>query len=608
MKTALTILICLFTYPVRAYDANVVHPAMTERAFEGADTAKHFLHRLGLEWSTLIAGRAPADWAAMGATAEDHGSRPLNHFYDPIHEVPLVVKFPGTACITIDPLSGEYTASQWATQAAANDFGLAAARAHLNRALVASSSRERDESLVKLFKTLGHMMHLLQDMAQPQHTRNDAHPTSEDMNCRADPRCHLDRLELWSRYERWCRDHLNPETSPDAEAYYRGYPVVRLPSYGDYFNGRNDKGLAEYSSQNFVTEHTNYSDPYCDPFVYFEPFESDTAAREVTHVVSATTIEPEDGSATIDLHAYDDTVLSYATRDRYRGIEETNEYHSVRSIFDYDLADRRDAPVYSLPAFALERQARLLVPRAVGYSAGLLAHFFRGSIEATWIRNQNGSYKLIVTNTSEEPLRDAHLKAGFLTERYGSFIQVVDQLLPPLASGESTTIDDVIVPGVIYPNLLEEYERRLSVVGTLGSETGAVIGLVQPADVPPPGMSRIKFTVTNPGEDITLAVRTRYYNYLTFIKIQDGSVTTTINIPRSRLLLPDAEGEPLTIVIDFVRGSWVLDATVFQHCSLRPTTVTLTITLDGEPYAAYTTELEPDPDSKSCGFRAPYFY
>jgi hypothetical protein len=56
---------------------------------------------------------------------------------------------------------------------------------------IGPSPDERDRMLAEMFQSLGHVIHHIQDMAQPQHTRNDAHP----------PIAGRGAYEAWSRKE-----------------------------------------------------------------------------------------------------------------------------------------------------------------------------------------------------------------------------------------------------------------------------------------------------------------------------------------------------------------------------------------------------------------------
>src|SRR4029079_3052981 len=71
------------------------------------------------------------------------------------------------------------------------------ARNYLYEALTGPTELERRKSFGLMFQTLGQVIHHLQDMAQPQHVRNDAH--CDSTICQMfDP-----RLYSPSQYERY---------------------------------------------------------------------------------------------------------------------------------------------------------------------------------------------------------------------------------------------------------------------------------------------------------------------------------------------------------------------------------------------------------------------
>jgi len=500
-------LVCLMAVSASAYDQFVVHTRMTSDAFGRALARDSFLSRIGFSDGRL--NRTPVvDIVANGATAEDDGQRPLNHFYDPLSESPLFFVNGDYVCLAEGVKKGEFNARLWATSAPSNQFGLAAAKQQLIEMIVSSSQSERDKDAYDLFTSLGHMMHLVQDMAQPQHTRNDAHPTSENVQCTVDiEKCRLDDLNLWSRYEAWCAENLNVRTKPAAAGFYSGYPVVSLPSYAVYFNSGNDRGLAEYSNMNFVTEHTNYSDRQCAPFFFTSPqLPRDVREEERTVNVKRYSI---DGSSYSTSTTYSNLVYTFPTYDAYTQTTAENPYHTLYSYFDYELLKERYQQVYSLSSSAFESQASLLVRRAVGYSAGFLAHFFRGKIDAQWQKNSSGTWDVTITNKSAEKIgADARLKATFrATKEY--FRQggvdsawIVDAPLSQaisgfsgIAPGQSVTIRNLTSADLHPGDELTSFERRLVVIGSLGSEPQAVLPLVQLGQK----ILRAEITTSRPG-------------------------------------------------------------------------------------------------------------
>jgi hypothetical protein len=136
-----------------------------------------------------FAGHNPQD--------DPYGSifRVFSHFYDPINNIPLTVGGIHPGSVFGDP---NEPAPGWAigTQNIfstpilpdanrRNHFTVFDAREAMYRALtgqdaqgnqfVAVSQTERNQYWATTFRALGDVVHLLQDMAQPQHTRNEVH-------------------------------------------------------------------------------------------------------------------------------------------------------------------------------------------------------------------------------------------------------------------------------------------------------------------------------------------------------------------------------------------------------------------------------------------------
>src|SRR6266513_4774853 len=112
----------------------------------------------------------------FGATFEDSGTRALNHFYDPLSSQPLTI-----AGVSLP----NHTSPDWALEDTAEingtagvggqDFSYRDARTYFYQALTDTTEAERGNYFGLMFQTLGQVIHHIQDMAQPQHVRNDAH-------------------------------------------------------------------------------------------------------------------------------------------------------------------------------------------------------------------------------------------------------------------------------------------------------------------------------------------------------------------------------------------------------------------------------------------------
>lgn len=118
----------------------------------------------------------------FGASFEDSGRRAVNHFFNPVNWQPLTVVNPMTGEI-IEFLAND-SSPAWALEdyhdisgnmAGAQDFSYKHARQYFYDALTKLNKEDRDKNWGMTFQTLGQVIHHLQDMAQPQHVRNDPH-------------------------------------------------------------------------------------------------------------------------------------------------------------------------------------------------------------------------------------------------------------------------------------------------------------------------------------------------------------------------------------------------------------------------------------------------
>ena len=121
-------------------------------------------------------------------------------------------------------------------QFADQPFSYRKARQYFLNALTSGARSDRDSNWGLTFQTLGHVIHHVQDMAQPQHTRDDAH-------CDILP-CALTGAAGFSKtnIETWTKDNAPPE-------FFQGYAPVFWIGGG--------KGVAEFSNRNFFTAGTN---------------------------------------------------------------------------------------------------------------------------------------------------------------------------------------------------------------------------------------------------------------------------------------------------------------------------------------------------------------
>lgn len=401
------------------------HGQLTHRTFEESPALRSYLRAIGVKVTDVLDPAArtsplglsgfenngtPLGWLVEGSIREDDyhldlsllGCEPprnppsaidriRHHFFDPLnghglHVGPIALGLPAPAWALGEQGRG-FAPDQ-------NQFSLLDARLYQLRSLIEPAPEERERYAALLFRTLGHVLHLLQDMAQPQHTRNDAHPA-----------CDNALSERVLPEHSWYEEYIEHRTlgeffrgRPARPLTIGGYPAPSFPTYYSYFSHSDrQRGLADFSSRNFLSAATNLGsrppcggrgEPPCDPGAY--------SAVDVPHSVMTARGER----------------IEAPVRLLRRTIQDPNTLASIpdvaitsRSVWDQHLETQGHLPVYSLNVLNFDAISDVLLPRAVGYGAALLEHFFAGQLDASVQPAGDADptvLKLVVRNTSPE--------------------------------------------------------------------------------------------------------------------------------------------------------------------------------------------------------------
>jgi hypothetical protein len=234
-----------------------------------------------------------------------------------------------------------------------------------------------------VFRTLGDVLHLLQDAAQPQHTRNEAHSGVGAGDIEDYVSGHASVYESYIE----ARAEGTPTFKVDVGLFDKtvsitprplnltGYPIPRFAKITDYFStgaGAQSlvgRGMADYSSRGFFTPAKNLC---CSDM----PKPSQNVADYSTERINAVNWDGTPLGNSIQgptLTIYKGTVTDTA----YPAQTATGVAMTTRGVFEEFLG----LPTYSLNHIVYDARADLLLPRAVGYSAGVLDYFFRGQME-----------------------------------------------------------------------------------------------------------------------------------------------------------------------------------------------------------------------------------
>lgn len=415
------------------FDAPSTHRAISlvaAKTHPGTATMRTFLEQdllISGHVNAGVLGRSFADWIAQGSIDQDGGCfgwvdcRVVHHFYNPVDNSGLSVG------LTIGNSS-----LLWAwdkrTYGLSNAFNWKNGRTAYYNWMAGTTRAERDEAGRDMFLCLGQVIHLVQDLAQPQHTRNDIHPPSSP-----------------SRLEALCAQEfgnegaiagLPPESIPQFTIPYTNTSAPsRIPrafaSFWDtdqYTRGDPGRpfagtlGLAEYSHFYFISTDTMFEsnddtviydasngrwqielDPDPTFFNHGRPIGSSLFPRlENTNIVEAL------GSVQrADLNRWGDAIPAPTpTRGsstlRYNWNGESIDNYCVVTWDGVRPNGDRNFDGIGITNDNYRAHARKLLPKAVAYSAGVLKYFFRAKFTET--QSWNGTANQIaIRNTSDEP-------------------------------------------------------------------------------------------------------------------------------------------------------------------------------------------------------------
>jgi len=186
-----------------SWDNNVTHKLLAEAAAANSvlnNANGNYLNNLGFKKGLLEtfnwngSTRYAIDLILMGANLEDANLRPLNHFHNPLEpwsEAGLwgVNKVWESAAVWAQDsdkqaawekpvgVEQQYPQMPWAfpDTTPSTDWSWKKTRDYYFSALTSEGDADRQENYAKMFRGLGHQMHLLQDMSVPAHVRNDSH-------------------------------------------------------------------------------------------------------------------------------------------------------------------------------------------------------------------------------------------------------------------------------------------------------------------------------------------------------------------------------------------------------------------------------------------------
>ena len=269
MKLSLSWLLFSFALELRAYEP-VTHSLMSREALNRSALATPaYLQRFGLEAANVgdVRVKYPnsnggvltiRELFEFGADWEDRRSsaQTTRHFYNPVNGSKLL------------PVIGE-TSPDWALEDRGvkdgQPYSYRLMRRNFYKALTEPAKSDRDAAWGLTFQTMGHVMHHLQDMAQPQHVRGDAH-------CDAILPCAFPGTFFGfyspSVYEKRIEQRL-----PGFGDYAPVYSTTKTAPFAkprDFWHTNppggqsTGMGIAEFTNRSFISAGTNFDDIFDD--------------------------------------------------------------------------------------------------------------------------------------------------------------------------------------------------------------------------------------------------------------------------------------------------------------------------------------------------------
>jgi hypothetical protein len=223
------------------------------------------------------------------------------------------------------------------------------------------------------FRALGQLMHLVQDASVPAHVRNQIHLGFQYETWLEAVR--TDKKEKGT-FDNFIANPTSFDPSILTSAPFRSsvsIPIANIVDTGKYTRYSNPDmttstavGIAEYTNANFFSERTVFSNAF--------PYPARTSVEPTLYLM----MDPRGSGVSV-------------TRDYYVKVRDGEKGYALATVgflkyyitkyFPDSLLILN--PKEALDGLVYSDYASRLLPRAVGYSAGLLQYFFRGNIEIT---------------------------------------------------------------------------------------------------------------------------------------------------------------------------------------------------------------------------------
>jgi hypothetical protein len=463
----ISILIILLFYNLTFALETDTHKAINlhiaESPLNGFSINQYLKNNLGISEGIekMLDGRKVKFWLRDGGEYEDKPpwtipyTRSFNHFHNPLEPLDRA-GYGGTFKSAL-----QWTQLPAAEQWPGGHYSWHDVRLYYFWALTSLDLNSRNIYFAETFRGLGQLMHLIQDMSVPAHTRNDGH--------------------LLYNYEKWAKIEINKNTIPNYQPVYfdntlicQSNPLGTVPIANLFDTNRytgsnpsdttqNNIGLSEYTNANFFSSDTIFKTgfPYPTWSSVVENDELDGAGRVKTYL------------------------------KKIRDGEVINRLAVGKWFYKYLPASLKNNGL-QLDDTVYSDYAQKLIPRAVGYSAGLLNYFFRGEMSVSalpvfYSNNAIGHIKAKIKNitSTQEAMTNGYIilmyrytPTGAPADGSGDVFGYASNAVPvsSLLYGNELDVVFDIYPKIIPIQNYSSLRFMLAFKGTLGAEDGAIIG------------------------------------------------------------------------------------------------------------------------------------
>lgn len=420
-------------------------------------------------------------WIADGGKEEDEPLylRSRNHFHNPLKSwnTAGLTDYGSLTSLGFTPMSSvlwaqDQSGASWIDFG--GDWSWKKSREYFYQALTGSDKATREDNFANTFRSVGQIMHLVEDSSVPAHARNDTH--------------------IWGDgYEEWVRGNhgllnLSPITFVtsifnESANSHAPIPIAKIFDT-DKYTGTNPStslswGIAEYTNSNFASDDTIFTENFDPNHKHYFPYPRYSPDNYEMYEID---IPPNKKRIYLRKKGDGESIERFATAG------------PLYKYLSFDPALQRSE--LKLDSEVHSDYAKKLIPRAVGYSAGLLNYFFRGLLEESEVApikdtdgRINGLALRIKNNTKTgqigEDIDGGHLLISYKYKTPSS---------PDYIYGLSNPINDVFIPfnnepsddrykyTFAFSNPLpsDAADASYTIVyrGKLGNEQDAVVGKV----------------------------------------------------------------------------------------------------------------------------------